>query len=445
MPRSLLEILLEKKDPKKSLPYPTQGQFNAELKNLDEICTRTLIETFGTEGFGGVNTFGAIRKSLKDCQAILRKYKEEYQDYPWEDPTVQAELLKQKKIIMGDDPEKTGGLLLDLQEARIESLGEEDSYRIANTYFETAESLRVTGTQRILKIASMRDKEIKVGRARANTDLTENNEINSKKYDITAKKIGAEDSDRPKDMSDDDWKKRKKEIEEDNKKRKEEVARLRMGIFYYLGMIVGETQKDIKEKWGGGKDGEKDPTDAERGYRKELLVKAMPFIERVTQQDFNEKDPLADKKYMNFVMILASYSPGYKNYKPDPKDQVVEVKITDEQKAVIGTEMENRKAKIKALIDEIIGRNSGAGIQKIVKEEMEKAQAELDSVDAKTACDINSQRKLSNAKAELDKKVNDNKGILDPKDIEDLGKVADIIDTIFGYCNNQEYTKGEKK
>jgi len=34
MPRSLLEILLEKKDPKKSLPYPTQGQFNAELKNL---------------------------------------------------------------------------------------------------------------------------------------------------------------------------------------------------------------------------------------------------------------------------------------------------------------------------------------------------------------------------------------------------------------------------
>jgi len=445
MPRSLLEILLEKKDPKKSLPYPTQGQFNAELKNLDEICTRTLIETFGTEGFGGVNTFGAIRKSLKDCQAILRKYKEEYQDYPWEDPTVQAELLKQKKIIMGDDPEKTGGLLLDLQEARIESLGEEDSYRIANTYFETAESLRVTGTQRILKIASMRDKEIKVGRARANTDLTENNEINSKKYDITAKKIGAEDSDRPKDMSDDDWKKRKKEIEEDNKKRKEEVARLRMGIFYYLGMIVGETQKDIKEKWGGGKDGEIAPSDAERGYRKELLVKAMPFIERVTEQDFNEKDPLADKKYMNFVMILASYSPGYKNYKPDPKDQVVEVKITDEQKAVIGTEMENRKAKIKALIDEIIGRNSGAGIQKIVKEEMEKAQAELDSVDAKTACDINSQRKLSNAKAELDKKVNDNKGILDPKDIEDLGKVADIIDTIFGYCNNQEYTKGEKK
>jgi hypothetical protein len=442
MPRSLLEILLEKKDPKKSLTYPTREQFNAELKNLDEICTRTLIETFGTEGFGGVNTFEEIRVKLKEQQSILRKYKEEYQDYPWEDPTVQARLLDIKKIIMGDDPEKTGGLLLDLQEARIESLGEEDSYRIANTYFETAESLRVTGTQRILKIASMRDKEIKVDRARANTDLTENNEINSKKYDITAKKIS---ENRPKDITDEDWKKRQEEVEKDNKKRKEEAARLRMGIFYYLGMIVGETQKDIKEKWGGGEDGETDPTDVQRGYRKELLVKAMPFIEKVTQQDFDEKDPLADKKYMNFVMILASYSPGYKNYKPDPKDQVVDNKITDEQKAVIGEAMGKRKDDIKSLIDAIKGRNAGAGIQKIIREEMEKAQAELDSVDAKTACDINSQRKLAKAKEELDKKVNDNKKILDPKDIEDLGKVADIIDEIFNYCANKSYIKEDKK
>ena len=70
MPRSLLEILLEKKDPKKSLLYPTQGQFNAELKYLDEICTRTLTELFGTEGFGGVNTFAKIREDLKKCQTF---------------------------------------------------------------------------------------------------------------------------------------------------------------------------------------------------------------------------------------------------------------------------------------------------------------------------------------------------------------------------------------
>ena len=94
MPRSLLEILLEKKDPKKALPYPTKDQFVTELKKLDEICTRNLIETFGVEGFGGVNTFGKIREDLKECQATLRKFKEEYQDYPWEDPTVQNKLLE---------------------------------------------------------------------------------------------------------------------------------------------------------------------------------------------------------------------------------------------------------------------------------------------------------------------------------------------------------------
>jgi hypothetical protein len=447
MPRSLLEILLEKKDPKKSLLYPTQGQFNAELKNLDEICTRTLTELFGIEGFGGVNTFEEIRTSLKDCQAILRKFKEEYQDYPWEDPTVQNKLSEQRKIIMGDKPNEIGGLLLDLQEARIESLGEGDSYRIANSYFETAESLRVSGTQRILKVASMRDKEIKVDRARSNTDITENNEIDNKKYDITAKKIP--EGEKPKDMSDDDWTKRKAEIAADNKKRKEEVARLRMGIFSYLGMIVGETQADVKEKWGGEIDKNGDPLDpdaTQRAYREQLLVKAMPFIEKVTQQDFNEKDPINDKKYMNFLMILASYSPGYKNYKPDPKEELVDNKITDEQKEVIGVEMTARKGEIEALIDKIKARHPGGGIDKIITEEMEKAQADLKSVDAKTACDIDSKRKLLKAKVDLDQKVKDNGKVLKPEDIEDLGKVADIIDLIFEYCNGEKYiVKKDKK
>ena len=446
MPRSLLEILLEKKDPKKSLPYPTQGQFNAELKNLDEICTRTLTELFGTEGFGGVNTFGAIRTELKKCQTILRKFKEEYQDYPWEDPTVQDKLSEQRKIIMGDKPNEIGGLLLDLQEARIESLGEGDSYRIANSYFETAESLRVSGTQRILKVASMRDKEIKVSRTRANTDITENNEINNKKYDITAKNIPP--GEKPKDMSTTDWDKQKAEIAAGNKKRKEEAARLRMGIFSYLGMIVGETQANVKEKWGGELDKNLDPKDpdaTQRAYREELLVKAMPFIEKVTQQDFNEKDPINDKKYMNFLMILASYSPGYKNYKPDPKEKLVDNKITKEQREVIGVEMGKRKGEIEALINSIKARHPGGGIDKMITEEMEKAQEELKSVDAKTACDIDSKRKLLKAKVDLDQKVKDNGKVLKPEDIKDLGKVADIIDMIFEYCNGEKYIVKEGK
>ena len=446
MPRSLLEILLEKKDPKKSLPYPTQGQFNAELKNLDEICTRTLTELFGTEGFGGVNTFGAIRTELKKCQTILRKFKEEYQDYPWEDPTVQDKLSEQRKIIMGDKPNEIGGLLLDLQEARIESLGEGDSYRIANSYFETAESLRVSGTQRILKVASMRDKEIKVSRTRANTDITENNEINNKKYDITAKNIPP--GEKPKDMSTTDWDKQKAEIAAGNKKRKEEAARLRMGIFSYLGMIVGETQANVKEKWGGELDKNLDPKDpdaTQRAYREELLVKAMPFIEKVTQQDFNEKDPINDKKYMNFLMILASYSPGYKNYKPDPKEKLVDNKITKEQREVIGVEMGKRKGEIEPLINSIKARHPGGGIDKMITEEMEKAQEELKSVDAKTACDIDSKRKLLKAKVDLDQKVKDNGKVLKPEDIKDLGKVADIIDMIFEYCNGEKYIVKEEK
>ena len=251
MPRSLLEILLEKKDPKKSLPYPTREQFNAELNNLDTICTSTLTEAFGLQGFGGVNTFDGIAEKIKKCQATLRKYKKEYQDYPWEDPMVQDELKRIRERLVGTNPDEIGGLLLDLQEARIESLGEEDSYRIANTYFETADSLRVSATQKILKIATMRDNEKKVDRARANTDLTENNEINKEKYDITAKKVGSADSDRPKGISNADWEKRKAEIEADNEKRREDVIRLRKGIFYYLANLLGELESDVEEKWGG--------------------------------------------------------------------------------------------------------------------------------------------------------------------------------------------------
>ena len=49
MPRSLLEILLEKKDPKKSLPYPTRDQFNMALDALITICDSTLSGLKGVE------------------------------------------------------------------------------------------------------------------------------------------------------------------------------------------------------------------------------------------------------------------------------------------------------------------------------------------------------------------------------------------------------------
>jgi hypothetical protein len=446
MPRSLLEILLEKKDPKKSLPYPTRDQFNAQLSALEDICRSNLSGLYAVEGFGGVNTFGTIRDQFKDCQNILKKYRLEWKDYPWNDPTVQKGLVTQKETIFK--------LIKDLEKARIESLGEGDSYRIANTYFETGESLRVTGTQKILKIASMRDKELKVDRTKANTDITQNNEINKDKLDITAKKVPDRTvGEKPSGMSDDDYaklqetiRKDNEKIAEDNIKRKEEVARLRMGIFYYLGMIVGETQDEVKKKWGGGKDGEDNASGTEKEYRTELLVKAMPFIEKVTQKDFNEKDPLGDKEYMNYIMILGSYTPGYKNYKPDPKDKEVEVEITKDQYAVIKGEMENRQKEINVLIDQIKARHTGSGpIDKAITAEMEEAQKDLKSVEPQTACDANSKAKLRDSREKLREKVNKNKDLLKKEDIEDLGKVAEIIGEISNFCNGKKYIKEDKK
>ena len=452
MPRSLLEILLEKKDPKKALPYPTKDQFVTELKNLDEICTRNLIETFGVEGFGGVNTFGKIRADLKEHQATLRKFKEEYQDYPWEDPTVQNKLLETRKKIMGEDPDKPGGLLLDLQKARIDSLGEEDSYRIANTYFQTAESVRISGTQKILKISMMRDNEDKVDRARANTDITENNDINTAKYDIVAKKVPSRSMDRPADMSDADWAieeaKRisdNKDIKEANEKRVADVIRLRMGLFDYLATLTDVTREEVEKGWGIGenKNGEDEPTNDQRKYRKKLLLAAMPLIEKVTGRDFDETgDPIEDKAYMDIIKVLASYSPGFKNYEPDPKEEVKEVEITEGQYKVIKTEMGKRKKEINELIESIIANHPGTSmIDKIIKEEMEKAKSELESVEPETACDVNSKRKLEKAKKDLADKVSKNKGALNDKDIEDLDEVAKIIEGIFTYCKNKEYTK----
>ena len=457
MPRSLLEILLEKKDPKKALPYPTKDQFVTELKNLDEICTRNLIETFGVEGFGGVNTFAKIRADLKECQATLRKFKEEYQDYPWEDPIVQNELLDTRKKIMGEDPDKPGGLLLDLQKARIDSLGEEDSYRIANTYFQTAESVRISGTQKILKISMMRDNEDKVDRARANTDITENNDINKEKYDIVAKKVPERSiTERPAGMSDADWEIEKVKREADNveikaanDKRVADVIRLRMGMFDYLATLTDVTREEVEEGWGIGenKNGEDEPTDDQRKYRKKLLLTAMPFIEKLTERDFDEKgDPIEDKAYMDIIKVLASYSPGFKNYEPDPKEEVKEVEITEGQYEVIKTEMTKRQKEINVLIKSIIDNHTGNSmIDKIIKEEMEKAQKELESVKPETACDVNSKRKLKKAEKDLADKVSKNKGALKDKDIEDLDKVAKIIEGIFSYCKDKEYTKQDKK
>jgi hypothetical protein len=455
MPRSLLEILLEKKDPKKSLPYPTRDQFNMELDNLIGMCNSNIIGLSAVQSFGGVNTFDDIRKKLKDSRDILLKYQKEWKDYPWNDPTVQEKVVGQRKIIAGDKPDEIGGLLLDLKNARVESLGEGDSYRIANKYFETGESLRVEGTQKILRIASMRDKEIKVDRSRANTDLTENNEINSEKLDITAKiQPDRSAGTKPPNTSDDDWANHLKKIEEDNKKiaeenkkRRENVIKTRKGMFYYLGSILGQTQKEIEDKWGGGNYGEDDPSEDQKANRKELLLKAMPFIQKVTQKDFDEKNPFADKEYIKYIMVLGSYTPGYQNYRPDPEDKKEVKEITAKEKEKIKIEMAGddgkggKKGEIKKLIKSIKDRKRGKGdlIDTEIAKQMTEAENELDSVDAETACDEGSMDKLNTARADIKEKVRKNKTILNDEDVKDLNAIAELIEQIFNYCSLESY------
>lgn len=445
MPRSLLEILLEKKEPKKSLPYPTREDFNTALLGSMDICFRTLSDLGAIEGFGGVKSFGSIRDQLKDSYSILKKYVDEWKDYPWNDPAVQKQLLDQTNTITK--------LINDLKKARVDSLGEGDSYRIANTYFTTAESLRTSGTQKILKIASMRDKEIKVDRARANTDLTENNEINKNKLDITAKKVSPVIATRPKDMSDDDFKKLQEQVKKDNEKidkdneeRDNKAVQTRMGMFYYLGMIVGETQSEVEAAWGGGEKGELDPDATQRAYRIQLLQKAMPFIERVTQKDFDDKNPFGDEEYINYIMILGSYTPGFKNYKPDLKDEGGKMEITPEQYKTIGVDMDKKKKSILDLIKKVKDRHNGNGpIDKAIVKEMADAEMELASVDSETACDINSKKKLNNAAQKLREKVEESKSVLEADDIKDLNQIGNLIEEIFSYCQEKKYIKEIKK
>ena len=223
-------------------------------------------------------------------------------------------------------------------------------------------------------------------------------------------------------------------------------------MFYYLGSIVGQTQEEVKTKWGGGDDGETEDPDPvklqkQKDYRMELLTKAMPFIQKVTQKDFDEKNPFADKEYIKYIMVLGSYTPGYQNYKPDPEDKKGVNEITAEEKEKIKIKMAGddgkggKKGEIKKLIKQIKDRHSGNdAIDKEIVKQMTEAENELDSVDAETACDEASMDKLKDARQKLKEKVKDApEGILQKDDISDLNSIADLIEKIFQYCNLESY------
>jgi hypothetical protein len=145
-------------------------------------------------------------------------------------------------------------------------------------------------------------------------------------------------------------------------------------------------------------------------------------------------------------MVLASYTPGYQDFEPDAKGKVANTEITEEQYGVIKIEMVERQKQINARIEKIKLNHSGnSPVDKIITDEMVKAQKELASVAPETACDVNSLSKLNSAKNDLAKKIEANKKALDPVDIKDLEEVADIINGILNYCDYEKYIVKEEK
>ena len=422
MPRSLLEILLEKKS---ELPIKSSDEFYTRLDDLEAFCMNILSELQGIKGSSGFLEIealkddpGTLKSNIRDSLKTLRKSRDNWEEYKWNDPGVQDKIIEIEEQIKGEDPKVIGGYIKDLADARIEALGKDDALRIGNTYFETAEALREKASQKIFSVASIRDKEIKVDMKLANSDIAQQNNFDSDKLDIVAKKKeGATDEET-------------KEIAKEN-------AKLKNGLFYFLGMILGQTQEEVKTNWGEGEN----PTQGQKDYRKEVLTKAVPYIESITKKDYDEKNPYLDEQYMSDVMILARYTPVYKNYEPDPEESEEEVVITDAEYKVIEKEMDAKKDEIIALLNKVKASNSGSGPkEKKMSEEMDAAIKELNSVESKTACSSYSISKLRSAKAKMEKDISDYSNLLDKeKDIAPINEIGVIIDKIIQYCRGKNY------
>jgi hypothetical protein len=474
MPRSLFDILLEKdpylkknKNQYKDLEYQSSEAFYGEVTTLYTLCVNIVTSRLAAIGaFGGleIDKLKTLKEDFTDYSEELKKLEDESSDYPWNDKEVQDKLIELKK-----DIEESLALLDKVQ---AQSLGKDESYRIANNYYDTAESLRQKATEKILRIASLRDKETKSDSQRANTDLTRNNELNSDKMDIVAKKENApvdKDGNPISETTDakDAREKRNKELEA-------ESLRIKAGMFYYLRSITGETKKEFDSKWDPSfdvkvrsefasdakfkewedtVDTSKDPKNTKtnkaraeevKGYRLELLKRGVPFLEQVTGVDYDETNPFKDKQYINDLMVLGRYTPGYKDYAPDPEDEVEDNKeLTEAEKAKVKAYVDGVKTKILELIQKIEDNNPGNSLkEKKVKEEIGFAKIDLNSVEPSTACDISSRKALREAKKDLEKKIETYSSLLDKeKDIKPMEEIILKIEEVLTYCKGQEYKK----
>lgn len=437
MPRSLFQILLEKKD---NLVYPTESQFYLEIDNIEKICLAKLSELKSIETASVYGKIDPVRNRIKTDLDNVRKYRKEFKDYPWNDPEVQGYVADIRKNIKDIDSQ--------LAEAKKKSLGDDDSLRIGNTYYQTAESLREKASEKILAIASMRSKDIKSDRQRSSTDITENTQFDKDKMDIVGKKGELEKDADGKILTN----AKNDEILKIDKEREEKAKRIREGMFYYLAMILGQTETQIASKWKA------EGTNTEekaKGYRVELLIEAAPYVEAAYGKKYKnlKPNPFADEEYMIDLSILSCYNPGYKDYKPEAGDGKVKKEITEDMKKQIGEDIEVTKAKMLKLIDELIVGNKKGGDSKGIDlkkdkmvEEMEAAKEDLAAVKSPDSCSVGAQDALSSAKGQMEANIAKYKGILDKDyDIPRLEKIAAYIDEVYDYCANREYESNMEK
>jgi hypothetical protein len=459
MPRSILEILLEKKNP--PLVYPSESHVYNTLNILLDQVLNNLSALKAMRGFGGVEVFGKISEELKSFREGIESDIKDLDNgtKKWNDPKFQESIGG--KDGKGGKIKEIVDLVEKLGEARINSLGEKDAFSKGNTFFETGESLVRSAEKKFLEIATIRDNQIKSAEQRSTTDLFSSNKFDTDKLDITAKKT---------DPSSGKNDKEKKEIEKQNDIIEETNKRLRMGLFYYLAMILSSTQSEIEKGWGNVEFKEEKPAKAgetaaqkkarekeneeikkenekikpdiekQRAKRLEYLQKALPFIESITGKDFDDKDPASDEIYMKTLMALASYTPGFKNYEPDIKEE--NIKITGDQYKKISEKVGSDKKNMLDKLDLILKRHGKNDIKDTkIREKIEEAKKELEKVDPKTACDYESLKKLQEAKADIAEKIKEYGKHLEEDDKKDLEEISVIIDAIFDYCYSKEYSK----
>lgn len=434
MPRSFFEILAEKKN---NLYYKTQDEFDRKasaltlnfINFLGQIESVKASSVFASEGLENIEK--DIRKDLVE----LRKFDSDKDKYRWNDPSVQEKIEEfEKKLNKAIDDSEN--IQKKINDEKIELLGDNGSLRIANTFFETAESLTAKGNQKIFAIASLDDKETKSRKRRQNTDVMEIAVFDSKLADITAKK--GEGVVRKTGETDDDFKKRQ---DAQTKERDESVARFKEGIFQYAAGCLGESSAEIKAKWNKGNTGE------DVKYRNELLIKIIPYLESITDKNYavaKKGDPFGDRQFMADLEILARYTPNYSNY--EYKDGGASIVITDADRKKIEIYMVGEdgkggmKGKLKAKITEIKKNNSGATPkQKKMTEEMDSAESELEKVKGGDACDIESRNLLDSAKADMNSKIEQYKQYLTDKDKADMEEISKLIGQIESYCTSEKY------